>query len=316
MNPKAAKVSTMTGHSDKTSIRSSTTKRLFFLAVITALTLLGSYTRADISLEKVVIALKPDKDPDQMLQERKSLSEFLSKKVGKPVEVIIPLSSSVIIEGFANGTIDLGYLSATDMVNAQKKNAAKILLAGEIDGRNSYQSYWLALKEKPYTKVEDLKGKPVAFSSKTSTSGYLIPVYDLKQRGLLTKPDPEEFFGKGNVFYGTGYVSAVERVLNGQAEAAAVSYYVLDKDKHLNADQRAKLKKVAEQGPVPTHVIAIRSSITETDQKALRQALESLNEKGNEGLRDKVFTSKLVEVDAEAHMRSIREALEFLGNAE
>jgi phosphonate transport system substrate-binding protein len=316
MNPNAAKVSTMTGHNDKSSIRSSTTKRLFFLVVITALNLLGSYTRADISLEKVVIALKPDKDPDQMLQERKSLSEFLSKKVGKPVEVIIPLSSSVIIEGFANGTLDLGYLSATDMVNAQKKNAAKILLAGEIDGHNSYQSYWLALKEKPYAKVEDLKSKPVAFASKTSTSGYLIPVYDLKQRGLLTKPDPEEFFGKGNVFYGTGYVSAVERVLNGHAEAAAVSYYVLDKDKHLNAEQRAKLKKVAEQGPVPTHVIAIRSSITETDQKALRQALESLNEKENEGLRDKVFTSKLVEVDADAHMRSIREALEFLGNAE
>jgi phosphonate transport system substrate-binding protein len=298
------------------AIRSSMTKRLFFLVLLTGLTLPGSHTMADISLEKVVIALKPDKDPDQMLQERKSLSEFLSKKVGKPVEVIIPLSSSVIIEGFANGTIDLGYLSATDMVNAQKKNAAKILLAGEIDGRNSYQSYWLALKEKPYAKVEDLKGKPIAFSSKTSTSGYLIPVYDLKQRGLLTKPDPEEFFGKGNVFYGTGYVSAAERVLNGQAEAAAVSYYVLDKDKHLNAEQRAKLKKVAEQGPVPTHVIAIRSTITETDRKALRQALESLNEKGNEGLRDKVFTSKLVEVDADAHMRSIREALEFLGNAE
>jgi phosphonate transport system substrate-binding protein len=316
MNPKAAKVSAMKEHNDKPSIRSSTTKRLFFLVVIAALTLPGSYTRADISLDKVVIALKPDKDPDQMLQERKSLSEFLSKKVGKPVEVAIPLSSSVIIEGFANGTIDLGYLSATDMVNAQKKNAAKILLAGQIDGRNSYQSYWLALKEKPYAKVEDLKGKPVAFSSKTSTSGYLIPVYDLKQRGLLTKPDPEEFFGKGNVFYGTGYVSAVERVLNGQAEAAAVSYYVLDKDKHLNAEQRAKLKKVAEQGPVPTHVIAIRSSITDTDQKSLRQALESLNDKGNEGLRDKVFTSKLVKVDAEAHMRSIREALEFLGNAE
>jgi phosphonate transport system substrate-binding protein len=290
------------------------TKRLFFLVLLGLA--LSSYSRADISLEKVVIALKPDKDPDQMLQERKSLSDFLSKKVGKPVEVIIPLSSSVIIEGFANGTIDLGYLSATDMVNAQKKNAAEILLAGEIDGRNSYQSYWLALKEKPYAKVEDLKGKPVAFSSKTSTSGYLIPLYDLKQRGLLTKPDPEEFFGKGNVFYGTGYVSAVERVLDGQAEAAAVSYYVLDKDKHLSAEQRAKLKKVAEQGPVPTHVIAIRSTITETDQKALRQALESLNDKGNEGLRDKVFTSKLVEVDAEAHMRSIREALEFLGNAE
>ena len=152
---------------------------------------------ADLSLQKVVIALKPDKNPDQMLEERKTLSDFLSKKLGKPVEVIVPLSASVIIEGFANGTVDLGYLSATDMVAAQKRKAAEILLAGEIDGKNSYQSYWLSLKEKPYSKVEDLKGKPVAFASKTSTSGYLIPIWDLKQKGLLTKPNAEEFFGDG-----------------------------------------------------------------------------------------------------------------------
>lgn len=271
--------------------------------------------RAELSLGKVVVALKPDKNPEQMLQERKTLSDFLSQQLGKPVEVIVPLSSSVINEGFANGTVDLGYLSATDMVVAQKSNVGQILLAGEIDGKNSYQSYWLSLKEKPYSKVEDLTGKPVAFASKTSTSGYLIPVYDLKRKGLLNEPNAEKFFGEGNLFFGTGYVSAVERVLNGQAEAAAVSYYVLDKDKHLTVEQRAKLKKVTEQGPVPTHVIAVRSSISEADRTMLQKALLAMNEKGNEELRDKVFTSKLVEVNPEEHVRSIREALDFLADA-
>jgi len=287
------------------------------LVAFLAVTLAGGNPAvASLAADRVVIALKPDKNPEQMLQERKTLSDFLSQKLAKPVEVIVPLSSSVIIEGFANGTVDLGYLSATDMVVAQKRNAGQILLAGEIDGRNSYQSYWLALKEKPYSKVEDLKGKPVAFASKTSTSGYLIPIYDLKEKGLLKEPNPEAFFGAGNLFYGTGYVSAVERVLNGQAEAAAVSYYVLDKDKHLTVAQRAKLKKVAEQGPVPTHVIAIRSSISAADRETLRKALETMNEKENVELRDKVFTSKLVEVDPEEHLRAIREALNFLGDAE
>ena len=289
-------------------------RTLLFLGLAIALAL-PSRTHGDLGVEKVVIALKPDKNPEQMLQERKTLSEFLAKKLGKPVDVIVPLSSSVIIEGFANGTVDLGYLSATDMVLAEKKNAGQILLAGEIDGHNWYQSYWLALKEKPYSKVEDLKGKPVAFASKTSTSGYLIPIYDLKRKGLLTKPDPEAFFGAGNLFYGTGYVSAVERVLNGQAEAAAVSYYVLDKDKHLTVEQRAKLKKVTEQGPVPTHVIAVRSSISEADRDTLRKALETMNEKENTELRDKVFTSKLVPVNPDEHLQSIREALDFLGDA-
>ena len=267
---------------------------------------------AQFSLPKVVIALKPDKNPEQMMQERKTLSEFLSSKLGKPVEVIVPLTSAVILEGMANGTIDLGYLSATDMINARDRKIADILLAGEIDGQNWYKSYWVSLKEKPYDSVEDLRGKPIAFSGKTSTSGYLIPVWDMKQKGLLNKPDAEAFFGKGNVWFGTGYVSAIERVLNREAEAAAVSYYVLDQDKHLTAGQRAQLKKVAEQGPVPTHLIAVRSTISAADRDALRKAIESMNEPANTGLRDSVFTSKLVPVDADKHLGPLREALRFV----
>ena len=288
---------------------------LLRLAFAIAFACASGATAADLAMQKVVIALKPDKDPDQMLHERKTLSDFLGKQLGKPVEVIVPLSSSVIIEGFANGTIDLGYLSATDMVAAQKRNVAQILLAGEIDGKNSYRSYWVSLKEKPYDSVDDLKGKPIAFASKTSTSGYLIPMWELKEKGLITGADPEAYFGKGNVFYGTGYVSAIERVLNNQAEAAAVSYYVLDRDKHLTVEQRAKLKKVTEQGPVPTHVIAVRSSISDADRATLRKALETMNEGSNTELRDKVFTSKLIEVNPEEHLRSIRGALDFLGDA-
>jgi phosphonate transport system substrate-binding protein len=287
-----------------------------FIAVVALLAALVSPGLAQLSVPKVVIALKPDKNPDQMMQERKTLSEFLSSKLGKPVEVIVPLTSAVILEGMANGTVDLGYLSATDMINARNKNIAEILLAGEIEGNNWYKSYWVSLKEKPYDGVADLRGKPIAFSGKTSTSGFLIPLWDMKQKGLLDKADAESFFGKGNVWFGTGYVSAIERVLNGEAEAAAVSYYVLDKDKHLTVEQRAKLKKVAEQGPVPTHVIAIRSSLPPNDREALRKALDSMNDAANATLRDNVFTSKLVPVDAEKHLGPLRDALNFAGDSQ
>ena len=259
------------------------------------------------STRKIVIALKPDKNPDQMMAERESLQKYLSEKLGKPVEVIIPLSGAVINEGFANGTIDIGYLSGNDLINAKD---ADLLLVGEINGKTTYKSYWLALKEKPYSKVEDLRGKPIAFASKTSTSGFVIPLWDLRRKDLVSeKADPEEFFGKGNVFYGTGYVSAVERVLSGEAEAAAVSYYVLDENKHLTDDQRSKLKKVAEQGDVPTHIIAIRKSLTGTERDKLKAVLLAMNEGGNTELRDKLFTSKLVEANEEEHLKPLKEAL-------
>ncbi|MCY7376190.1 MAG: phosphate/phosphite/phosphonate ABC transporter substrate-binding protein [Pyrinomonadaceae bacterium] len=267
----------------------------------------SNQTSTNQTKQKLVIALRPDKNPDQMMQERESLQTFLGEKLARPVEVIIPLSAAVINEGFANGTIDLGYLSANDLINAKD---AELLLVGELNGKTTYKSYWLALKEKPYEKVEDLRGKPVAFASKTSTSGFIIPLWDLRRKNLVNeKADPEEFFGKGNVFYGTGYVSAVERVLNGEAEAAAVSYYVLDEDKHLSAEQRGKLKKVAEQGDVPTHIIAVRKSLAADEKAKLKQAILTLNDGDSQQLRGKVFTSKLVEAEQEKHLAPLREAL-------
>jgi phosphonate transport system substrate-binding protein len=227
------------------------------------------------------------------------------------VEVIIPLSAPVILEGFANGTIDLGYLSATDLVNAQARGVADALLVGEFpDGRTAYDSYWVVRKDAPYASIEELKGRPVAFASRTSTSGFIIPLLDLQRRGLLGEDaDPAGFFGAGNVFFGVGYVSAIERLLAGEAEAAAVSYYVLDLDKHLSPEQRAGLRMLQRQGPVPSHVLAVRRGLAEGDRAALRGALLALNEAPHTGLRDKVFTTRLVEADGVAHVASLAEGV-------
>jgi phosphonate transport system substrate-binding protein len=294
----------------------------FFISTLLALLVFGCSkpdpgVSADpnaFSLPKAVIALKPDKNPDKMLEEKKTLEAFLSAEIGRPVEVIIPLAPAVIMEGLANGTVDLAYVSANEMIMAHNRGAAEILAAGEINGKTTYQSYWVSLKEKPYQSVADLKGKPVAFASRTSTSGFLVPHCDLIRKGFLPeKGDPELFFGQGNVQYGSGYVSAVDRVLRGEVEAAAVSYYVLDEDRHLPQSDRERLKKVTEQGPVPTHVIAVRSGLSPQDRQILQRAVFKLNETGNEELRDKVFTSKLVEVDQEAHLAPLREALRLTG---
>jgi len=281
---------------------------LMVLAVVAAVPARGK------DVERVVVALKPDKNPQQMLEERKALEAYLAKALGRPAEVVIPLSAAVILEGLSGGSIDAAYLSATDMLAARRSGIGEILLAGEIDGKPYYRSYWVALAGKPYDEVADLRGKPIAFSSRTSTSGYLVPHADLVRKGLLSAgADPEAFFGAGNVWYGSGYVSAVERVLNGEAEAAAVSYYVLDEDKHLSIEQRRLLKKVAEQGPVPTHVVAGRKTLSAGDRTALVRALEGLNEPGHSALRDRLFTSRLVGVDEARHLEPLDEAMRLAG---
>jgi len=255
--------------------------------------------------EEVVIALKPDKNPDAMLAEREALSRALGETLGRSVRVITPLSSAVIIEGLANGSVDLGYLSATDMVNARQADAADLLLAGLIKGQPYYQSLWLCLEDRPYDTIADLRGRPVAFASRTSTSGYLVPLLELKKRGLIER-DPAEFFGA--VWFGSGYASAVERVLAGEAEAAAVSDYVFHDDKHLTPEQKSRLKILDTQGPVPTHVIAVSRRLEPAAHDTLRSALLEFG-RLQPALRDTVLTSELAEVDADRHLAPVTAAL-------
>lgn len=255
--------------------------------------------------DEVVIALKPDKNPDAMLAEREALGRVLSQTLGRPVRVITPLSSAVIIEGLANGSLDLGYLSATDMVHARQADAADLLLAGLINGQPHYQSLWLCLAGRPYDTIADLRGRPVAFAGRTSTSGYLVPLLELKNRGLIER-DPAEFFG--DVWFGSGYVSAIERVLAGEAEAAAVSDYVFHGDKHLTPAQKSRLKILDTQGPVPTHVIAVSRRLDPAAHDTLRTALLEFG-RLHPGLRDTVFTSELAEVDADRHLAPVVAAL-------
>jgi hypothetical protein len=78
-------------------------------------------------------------------------------------------------------------------------------------------------------------------------------------------------------------------VLRGEAEAAAVSDYVLDQDKHLSVEQRARLRKLAEQGPVPTHVLAVGRRVSTGDRDRLRQALLRSIRPEHDALRERAF---------------------------
>jgi phosphonate transport system substrate-binding protein len=246
-----------------------------------------------------------------MLEDRAALESYLSETTGKPVEAIVPMSSAVIYEGLRNGTIDLAYLSATAAAKLIEQDIIDILLAELIDGKPYYQSYWITLKDAPYQNIAELKDQPIAFSSRTSTSGFLIPVWDLYTQGLIDLENgPEGFFGEDNVFYGVGYVSAAERVLRGEALAAAVSYYVLDEDKHLSKEQRERLRMLDSQGPVPSHVIVVRKDLSGLDQTALQAALLEMNTEASD-LRDRIFGAELAPAKAETHLKTTLEALEI-----
>ena len=111
----------------------------------------------ELSLKKVIIALKANKQPASMLVEKQDLESYLSTKLDRPVEVIIPSDSSVVVESFRNGTLDLGYLSSTDAARNLSQETADVLLVHLKNGKPHYKSIWLTKKEKTYQSIDELR---------------------------------------------------------------------------------------------------------------------------------------------------------------
>jgi ABC-type phosphate/phosphonate transport system substrate-binding protein len=99
-----------------------------FFKVISAMLAIMAFSSCSETEKKLVIALKANKNPEKMLTEKESLETYLSDKLQRPVEVLIPTDSSVVVESFRNGTLDLGYLSSTDAARNLDQDTASILL--------------------------------------------------------------------------------------------------------------------------------------------------------------------------------------------
>jgi phosphonate transport system substrate-binding protein len=86
-----------------------------------------------------------------------------------------------------------------------------------------YHSYLIVKSDSPYKTVDDVKGKTLALTGPTSTSGSLIPKVQLgKQLGQKLTA----YFK--SVFYAGGHTQAALAVKEGKADVAAVADVTLD----------------------------------------------------------------------------------------
>ena len=68
-------------------------------------------------------------------------------------------------------------------------------------------------------RVEELRGRTIAFVDPASSSGYIYPMVLLIRRGLVRDRDPKTFF-KDALFAGT-HEAALRALLQGRVDAAA-----------------------------------------------------------------------------------------------
>ena len=164
----------------------------------------------------------PDEAPTELLRKFKPLGEYLRRQLGKEIQFVPVTDYPGTVEGLAAGHLDLVWYGGFTFVQARRRTGNAVpLVQREEDAR--FHSRFITRAGSGIQKLQDLRGKTVAFGSPSSTSGHLMPRYFLLQAGL----DPEKDFAR--VAFSGAHDATAKWVESGKVDAGALNESVWNK---------------------------------------------------------------------------------------
>ncbi len=166
---------------------------------------------------ELVFAVIPEENASGTVDRWTPFVDYLSKEIGAKVTLRVANDYAAVIEGQRAGNIQIAYYGPASFARARLVGVNTDAFAIDVnsDGSKGYYSVFYVLAKSPYQKIEDLKGKPMAFVDPNSTSGNNMPRFELNHLGI----DPETFFSK-TVFAGS-HENAILALAQGTVDVCA-----------------------------------------------------------------------------------------------
>ena len=161
----------------------------------------------------LIMGLSPIANSEKLIEDAAPLHKMLGDEIGRPVEGFIATNYIGVVEALGTGTIDFALIPPFAYILANKKNGTEALLTSiNKHDEPGYYSVLLVRTDSGIEKVEDLKGKKVAFVDPSSTSGYIFPAVILMDHGINVEQDiTYQFAG--------GHDKALQLLINGDVDA-------------------------------------------------------------------------------------------------
>ena len=272
---------------------------------------------------EIVFIFQKQKDPTKTQTDADKVAAALSTEIGVPVRATVPGDYSASVAALVAKKADFAYVSSLPFLLARRDGGATLLLAEQRTdargvARTDYDSVFVVPVDSPLKDVSDLisqsKTLRFCFTSPTSTSGYIMPYYRFVKEGLL-KPgqDVRDVFSQTS--FGGGYTQALEQLLAGRADVAAVSDYVMEGakvDTYLKPEQRDKLRILGRTPGVPTHLICARDGLSDDLKNKVKAALLKLSREQPELLGNVYGATTFTETDENKHVKAAVDAIEYI----
>ncbi|HEY64113.1 MAG TPA: phosphate/phosphite/phosphonate ABC transporter substrate-binding protein [Caldilineae bacterium] len=150
------------------------------------------------------------------------LLDYLSRRLGRPVELIQRRTYAEVNDLIRRNEVDLAFVCTRAYVQGRREFGMELLAIPQVHGQTVYHSVVIVRADFPAQRFEDLRGAVFAFTDPLSNTGYLYPNVLLKRLG----ESPDAFFRR--TFFTYSHDHAIYAVAEGVADAAAVDNLVLD----------------------------------------------------------------------------------------
>lgn len=188
--------------------------------------------------------------PTRIYQDWSPLADYLSERLGMPVEIVIPKGMRQAQSYAKTGAVDVFYVNAYVFYQLQQQNLLRPLAQVQnIRGNTMSYSTFLVRSDSPVQNIEGLRGKTVALVSRLGAGSYLAPRAYLNQHGLKLEEDV-------GVIYTHDMLRAAYMVMLGEVDAAvmcAVTYEIVD-----SKIEMGEMRLLAKTGVFPESVVAAR----------------------------------------------------------
>lgn len=203
--------------------------------------------REQVDPGTLVFAYTPVEDPAVYRRVWQEFLDHLARETGKRVQFFSVQSNAAQIEAMRAGRLHIaGFNTGSNPLAVNCAGFVPFAMMAANDGRYGYEMEIIVQAEGPIQRMEDLRGRLVAFTSQTSNSGFKAPSALLQsQFNLVADRDfRTAFSGRHD--------NSILGVANRDYDAAAIANSVMTRMVARNAVDPARIRTIYRSASFPT----------------------------------------------------------------
>lgn len=258
----------------------------------------------------LIFAYTPVEDPAVYAKVWEGFLKHMEEKTGKKVQFFPVQSNAAQIEAMRAGRLHIaGFNTGSNPLAVACAGFKPFTMMASADGSFGYEMEIITYPDSGIEKVEDIKGKKLAFTSETSNSGFKAPSAILKaDYGMVAGTDFEPVFsGKHD--------NSILGVANKDYPAAAVANSVLKRMLQRDVVKDEQLKSLYKSQTFPTTGYGLVYNLKPELQEKIKEAFFSYPWEGSALLEEfsKSGEAQFVPITFKEHWAVIRKIDEANG---